>query len=103
MVKKFTNNSNPMFVYFTVGTHTTWDSFPTRIVYMEVTNEQIKKINLQLPKPIEYLFLHPGNNLFKINQELILKGQPIIDNWYTFQGVDPENKFVVYKYNPKFS
>ena len=89
-----------MFVYFTIGTHTTWDSFPTRVVLMEATNEQIKKLNLKLPKPIEYLFLNPNNNLFKLNQDLILKGQPIIDNWYTLYGIDPEDKIVVYKFRP---
>lgn len=100
VVKKFIGNSNPMFVYFTVGTHTTWDMFPTRVVLMEATNDQIKKLNLKLPKPIEYLFLNPKNNLFRINQDLILKGQPIIDNWYTLHDIDSGNKIVVYKFNP---
>ena len=97
IIKKFINNSNPMFVYFTGGSHITWDSFPTREVFMEATNEKIKKINSILPKPIEYLFLNPTNNLFKQNQDLILKFQPIINNWYTFYGADPANQIVIYK------
>lgn len=100
IVRKYVGDSRPMFVYFNIGQHTTWNLYPTRVILMEATNKQIKKLNSKLPKPIEYLFLQPTNNLFKENQALILNGKPIIDNWYTFYGLDSVNKVIVYKYNP---
>lgn len=99
IVRKFTQGSNPMFIYFNVGQHTTWDLFPTKVVLMEATNKQIKEINKKLPKPIEFLFLTPKNNLFQENKDLILKTKPIIDNLYAFYNVDLENQVVVYKLN----
>ena len=99
IIKKYIQNSNSMFIYFTGGSHVTWELFPVREVFMEATNEKIKKINSVLPKPIEYLFLSPENILFKENQDLISKGQPIIDSSYTLSGVDSVNKIVVYKYS----
>ena len=98
IVKNIVGNSSPKFIYFNTGTHTTWDLYPTRVILMEATNEQIKKLNLKLPTPIEYLFLNFNDNLFKINKDLILKGLPIIDNYYTLHRVDPENHIVVYRF-----
>lgn len=98
-IKKFLGNSIPKFIYFDRGTHTTWFSYPIREIFMEASNDQIKKINSLLPQPIEYLFLKPDNYLFKENQELILKRKSIIDNQYNFYGVDLEDKIVVYKLN----
>ena len=98
VIKKFIDASNPMFIYFDRGTYTTWDLFPVREIFMEVSSEQIRKLNLRLPKPIEYLFLKPDNYLFKENQELILRRQPIINNEYSFYGIDSENSIVVYRY-----
>lgn len=100
IVKTIIGKSIPDSVYFTGGTNIVWDMFPVREIYMEVSNEQIKRINQILPKPIDFLFLNPNNNLFKQNQELILKGQPIIDNCYTFHGINPEARIVVYRFNP---
>ncbi len=97
IVKRFISELTPQFIYFTGGTNITWDMFPIREIYMEASNDQIKTINSILPSPIDFLFLNPNNNLFKQNQDLILKGQPIIDNWYTFYGIDAEDKIVVYK------
>ena len=99
IVRKFIGGSNPSFIYFHTGQHTTWDLYPIRVILMDATNNQIKKINSLIPKPIEYLFLQPANELFKENQDLIIKGQPIIDNWYTFYGFDQINNVVVYKLN----
>ena len=99
IVRRFIGEYRPMTIYFHSGQHTNWDLYPTRVVLMEMRTEQLRKINEKLPKPIEYLFLQPSNTLFKENQDLIMKGQPIVDNWYTFLGVDGENKIVVYKLN----
>ena len=73
--------------------------YPVREVFMEATNDMIKNINRVLPKPIEYLFLSPGNFLFRQNQDLIFRKEPIVDNWYTFYGIDPQNQVVVYRLN----
>ena len=100
IVRRFIGENRPMSIYFQAGQHTNWDLYPTRVVLMEMRTEQLRKINEKLPKPIEYLFLQPSNTLFKENQDLIMKGQSIVDNWYTFLGVDQGNKIVVYKLNP---
>ena len=97
IIKKFLRGSKPMFIYFNDSTHTTWDLFPVRVILQESTNMRMKEMNSKLPKPIEYLFLSPQNNLFKENQDLILKGKPIIDNKYILYGIDNLNKIVVYK------
>ena len=99
MIKNFIKDTKPAFIYFVEGTLITWDLFPIRDIYMEASNDDIKKINSILPKPIGYLFLTPNNKLFKQNQDSILKSQPIIDNRYNFYGVDQENQVVVYKLN----
>jgi len=100
IVRKFIGEYRPMFIYFHAGQHTNWDLYPTRVVLMEMRTEQLQEINKRLPRPIEYLFMQPANTIFKENQEQIMKGQPIVDNWYTFLGIDPENKIVVYRLNP---
>ncbi len=102
IIKKYTQGSSPMFVYSTGGSYITLDMFPTREIFMETTNEKIKRINTILPKPIEYLFLKPENVLFKENWDLISKGQPIIDGSYVFSGIDAVNKTIVYKLNPNY-
>lgn len=97
IVRKSIGDSRPEFIYFHVGQHTNWDLYPTRVILMDMSNEQLRKLNQKLPKPIEYLFLQPANQLFKENQELILKGQPIVDNLYTLHAVEPNVQVVVYK------
>ena len=101
IVKHFIGDSVPMFVYFTTGTHTTWDSYPTRIVQFEASAAQISKINAKLPQPIKFLFLNPNNYLFRENQDSIINGKPIVNNTYSFYGFDQANKIVVYRYNPQ--
>ena len=100
-IKNFIGNTKPRFIYCTLGTNITWDLFPTREIFMEATNEQISKINSILPKPIEYLFLNPSNYLVKENFNLISKRLPIIDNCYTFYGIDEQNQIIVYKSDPR--
>lgn len=99
IIKSIIGKSIPDFIYFTGGSNIVWDMFPVREIYMESSNEQITRINQILPKPIDFLFLNPNNNLFKQNQELILKGQPIIDNCYTFYGINQEAKIIVYRFD----
>lgn len=99
-IKKIVGGNLPKFIYFTSGNYSTWYLFPLRVVFMEATNEQIKKINLKLPSPIEFIFLTTSNNLFLENKEQILAGKPIIDNWYTFYSFDSDKQIVVYKFNP---
>ncbi len=100
LIEKFTGNTNLRFIYFTVGNHSTWNNYPLRVIAMEATGEQIKKLNYKLGVPIEYLFIFPHNYLFKENQDKILKALPIIDNWYTFYGFDKDSKVFVYRFNP---
>lgn len=100
IIKKYIQNTSPKFIYIKGASLGTWNLFPLREIFMEATNEQIKKVNLILPKPIEYLFLTPDNALFKENQDLILNKRPIIDSLYNFYGFDPDSKTVVYRLNP---
>ncbi len=102
IVRKYINNSNPMFIYFVRGTFVAWNLYPTREIFMEANSDVIKRLNLFLLKPVEYLFIGINDSIFKENRELILKGQPIIDNWYTFLGVDVANNVVVYKLDQRF-
>ena len=102
IVRKFIGNLNPQFIYFHAGQHTNWDLYPTRVIIMDMSTDQLKLINKKLPKPIDFLFLQPENQLFQESQNLIMKGQPIIDNAYSYYGVDPENKVVVYKSNESY-
>lgn len=97
IISKFIRGTKPMFIYIRGGSLGIWKLFPLREVFMEATNEQIKKINSILPHPIEYLFLQPGNQLAEENKSLILQGLPIIDGLYTYYGADIKNNFYVYK------
>ena len=99
IVKKIIGDSKPAIIFFNTGTHTSWDSFPTRVIVQEATTGELKTLNLKLPQPVEYLFLQPNNRLFKENQDLILEAKPIIDNTYNFYGFDEANKVVVYRLN----
>ncbi len=103
IVRKYINNSHPMFIYFARGTFAAWNLYPIREVFMEANSDVLKRLNSILPRPIEYLFIGLNDCIFKENRELILKGQPIIDNCYTFYGIDPGNKIVVYKFNSPLS
>jgi hypothetical protein len=102
IVRKYINNSNPMFIYFVRGAFVAWNLYPTREIFMEANSDVIKRLNLFLPKPVEYLFIGTNDSIFKENRELILKGQPIIDNWYTFLGVEAANNIVIYKLDQRF-
>ena len=97
IIKKSIGDTKPAFIYFVHGTHTTWDSYPTRVINQYISNDQLKELNLKLPRPIEYLFLIPKVTLSIENRELILTGQPIVDNLYTFHDVDLKNNIIVYK------
>ena len=101
IVKKYIGASRPIFIYSTSASFVTWDMFPTREIFAQAKNDYIKKINTLLPKPVEYLFITPKDYLFNENKDLILMAQPIIDNWYTFYGVDVVNNVVVYRLNPR--
>ena len=101
IVKKYIGASRPIFIYSTSASFVTWDMFPTREIFAQAKNDYIKKINTLLPKPVEYLFITPKDYLFNENKDLILMAQPIIDNWYTFYGVDIVNNVVVYRLNSR--
>ncbi|MBI2996285.1 MAG: glycosyltransferase family 39 protein [Candidatus Melainabacteria bacterium] len=97
LVKKYIGNSNPMFIQIHAGTHTAWDSFPTRVIVMDISSDEVRKINLRVPRPIEYLFIKPEHKLFMENKDLILQGKPIIDNKYYLYAFDEETKTVIYR------
>ena len=97
MIKRFIGDTKPMFVYFNDGTHTSWDSYPTKVIVLEFTNKLLKQVNSKLPKPISYLFLKPENQLYRDNFKLIVNKEPILDNWYTFYGFDGASNTVVYR------
>lgn len=97
LIKKYIGNSNPMFIQIHAGTHTSWDSFPTRVIVMDVSTNEIRRINLRIPKPVEYLFIKPEHKLFIENKDLILQGKPIIDDKYYLYAFDQETKTVIYR------
>lgn len=101
IIKRYIGTSRPMFIYSSGASFVTWDLFPTKEIFMQAKSDYIRKINSLLPKPIEYLFVSTSDYLFNENKDLILRAQPIIDNWYTFYGVDVPNNIVVYKLNPR--
>ena len=99
IVDTFVQNENPQFIYFSDGIHSTFLRYPMKQVMKEATNEQLEQINKILPKSIEYLFLRPSDWLFQNNQDLILKGAPIINEQYKYLGFDKDAQIVVYKLN----
>lgn len=101
IIKKYIGDSRPVFIYSTGASFVTWDLFPVREIFTQAKNDYIKKINSSLPKPIEYLFLSTKDYLFNENKDLILMAEPIIDNWYTFYGVDIPNNIVIYRLNQR--
>ena len=99
LIEKFIGNSMPMFIYFTGGSTISWDMFPVKEIFMDATSDQIKKINMILPEPIEFLFIKPENNLFKENASYILNKEPIISNSYIYNSIDLGNKVIIYRSN----
>lgn len=99
IIRDFLKGSRPMFIYFNNGTHTTYMDYPIRVIIKDATNEQLLKVNKILPKPIEFLFLSPSDWLYKLNEEKILKAEPILNEEYVFYGYSREPDLVVYKLN----
>ena len=99
IVKSVVQNSKDGFIYFNDGTHVTWEMYPMKQIFKDATNEQLLQVNQILPKPVEYLFLKSSDWLFKNNQDLILKGESIINGEYKFLGVNNQAQLVVYKLN----
>lgn len=97
MIRKFLGDSMPSFIYFNLNSHAMCDLYPLGVIFMDASSDDIKKLNAKLPNPISFLFLKPQDKLFLQNQQDIINKQPIIDNWYTFHGVDTQNNVVVYK------
>jgi len=97
IVKSAIKNEKPEFIYFNDGIHSTFTDYPIKQVFKDATNEQLLKVNKILPKPIEYLFLRPGDWLFNSNQEQILKGLPILNEQYVMYGFQKESQTVIYK------
>jgi hypothetical protein len=98
LVKAIIKDSFPKFIYFNVGTHTTFVSYPTRIIIKDATNEQLLQVNRILPEPIEFLFLSPSDWLYKLNKDLILEKGPILNDQYMFYVSVMEPELVVYKF-----
>ena len=97
LVKTIIKDSFPKFIYFNNGTHTTFVSYPTKLVIKDTTNEQLLQINKILSEPIEFLFLSPSDWLYKLNKDLILEKSPIL-NKYMFYASVMEPELVVYKF-----
>jgi hypothetical protein len=99
LVRAFIKDDHPMFIYLNDGAHTPFTDYPIRQVFKDATNEQLVQINKILPKPIEYLFLRPGNWLFENNKDLLLMGSPIINDQYKFYGYHKDAQVIVYRIN----
>ena len=99
LIKYFIGTDNPKFVYINDGIHTTYESYPTRQVFKDATNEQLIEVNKILPEPIKYLFLRPTDWLFANNKELILMGGSIVNDQYKYLGFSKDDQIVVYKLN----
>lgn len=98
VVKYFIKDFKPSFVYINNGSHLTWDLYPMKQVFKDATNEQLLQVNKILPEPIALLFLKQDDWLFKNNQELILKQQPILNGTYVPYGYEPNTGIVVYRH-----
>ncbi len=79
-IRYFVKDAHPAFIYFNTGTHTNFTDYPIKQVFKDATNEQLIQVNNILPEPIEFLFIRPTDWLFKNNQDLIMKGQPILND-----------------------
>ena len=97
IVRSVVRDTNPKFIYFNDGAHTTFTDYPIRQVFKDATNDQLLAVNMILPGPIEYLFLRPSDWLFKNNQEIIQMGAPIINDQYKFLGVVKDQQVIVYR------
>ncbi len=97
LVRYVIKDTHPDFVYFNAGTHTTFVDYPVKQIFKDATNEQFLEINKILPSPVEYIFLRSPDWLFKNNQELIMKGLPILDGQYKLYGFDKDSQVVVYR------
>ena len=99
IIRTFIKDEHPNFIYINDGIHTTFTDYPIKQVFKDATNDQLMQVNKILPEPIAYLFLRPTDWLFKNNQELILKGAPIINDEYKFYGFNKDAQLIVYKLN----
>ena len=97
VLRSIIKDTNPKFIYFNDGTHTTFTDYPIRQVFKDATNDQLLAVNMILPGPIEYLFLRPTDWLFKNNQEIIQMAGPILNDQYKFLGFIKDQQVIVYR------
>lgn len=97
VVKKYASGSKPAFIYYNTGTHVPWEMYPTRVINLPATNEDLIKVNKKLPEKIGYLFIQGSDDLYKENKDLISNAKPIINNEYDFYGFEQDAGVIVYK------